>query len=72
MVETVELTQSQRALLSDLREHIDTSDVLESHPPIIVHKSDLGRLRRFGVKHSFADSAITLHYALDCLEALDV
>lgn len=69
---TVELTQEQRALLSDLREQIDTSDELESHPPIIIHRSDVKRLRRFGVKHDFADSAITFRYALDCLEALDV
>jgi hypothetical protein len=66
------LSDEQRKLLADVRERIDTSDELQSYPPIIVHRSDLNRLHRFGVKHNFADSAITLRYALDCLEALDV
>lgn len=66
------LSDAQRKLLAELREQIDTSDEWESHPPIIVHKSDVNRLRRFGMKHNFADSAITLRYALDCLEAFDV
>lgn len=72
MTETVELTQGQRAFLADVLTQIDTTDVLESHPPIIVHKSDIARLANFGMKHRLADSAITLRYALDCLEALDV
>lgn len=66
------LTAEQRSLVNNLRVSIDTSPELEDYPPIIVHKQDLARLANFGMKHRLADSAITLRFALDCLEALDV